>query len=378
MYPAKPLYAKVVMNMLIAILTSASVLGNGFVLAVLVRFKSLRTVPNILVGNLALVDLLNAVMNLPFHMMSISEVSWFRGKTLAIIAVLIHRVFITLNLTSMLAMLANVYLGIAFDFKYLTWKTTKKALVGVILIWFINFLVLFLFAIPLLDIYLHDAHVNEYRAEIFKQGKSFAAAFVILFILCGGVLGFLTTRAIKKKKKKRAEMNLPPLQAEARLKCDIKAITTIAITIATYFLCYVPSIVVAVVGLKHENQAEHWFGFTAWYCLYISSTVNPIIYYLRTNRFRSAFKQFFRDPLGSSDFKEKPSGRGTGVKRKANITISRKRDGIKAKSGKTLEVQFDENQKHSGEKNNEMVILAINNLSTRDPCISLLSFIWRK
>ncbi len=202
MYPAKPLYAKVVMNMLIVILTSASVLGNGFVLAVLVRFKSLRTVPNILVGNLALVDLLNAAMNLPFHMMSILEVSWFRGKTLAIITVLIHRVFITLNLTSMLAMLANVYLGIAFDFKYFTWKTTKKALVGVFLIWFINFLMLFLFAIPLLDINLHDAHVNEYRAEIFNQGKSFAAALVILFILCGGALGFLTTRAIKKKNKK--------------------------------------------------------------------------------------------------------------------------------------------------------------------------------
>lgn len=52
-------------------------------------------------------------------------------------------------------------------------------------------------------------------------------------------------------------MNLPPLQAEARLKCDIKAITTIAITIVTYFLCYVPSIVYAVTGLQSENQAEH-------------------------------------------------------------------------------------------------------------------------
>ena len=202
MHPAKPLFAKVIMNTLVVILTSASVLGNGFVLAVLARFKSLRTVPNILVGNLALVDLLNAVMDLPFHMMSILEVSWFRGKTLAMITVFIHRAFITLNLTSMLAMVANVYLAISFDFKYFTWKTNKKALVGVFLIWFINFLMLFLFALPLLDINLHDAHVNQYRAEIFEQGKNFAAAIVLLFILCGGVLGFLTTRAIKKKKKK--------------------------------------------------------------------------------------------------------------------------------------------------------------------------------
>ena len=179
----------------------------------------------------------------------------------------------------------------------------------------------------------------------------------------------------------RAEMNLPPLQAEARLKCDIKAIRTIAITIATYFLCYVPSIVVAVVGVKHGNQTANWYGFTAWYCLEISSAVNPIIYYLRTNRFRSAFRQFLENPLGSSDFKEKPSGRSTGVKRKVNVTITRKRDDVKARSGKTLEVQFDENQARqnniSGEKK-EMVTLAIKNLSTQDPCISLLSFRWRK
>ena len=70
MYPAKPLFAKVIMNLLTCVLTACSVLGNGFVLGVLARFKSFRTVPNILAGNLAVVDLLNAAMNLPFHMMS--------------------------------------------------------------------------------------------------------------------------------------------------------------------------------------------------------------------------------------------------------------------------------------------------------------------
>lgn len=176
-------------------------------------------------------------------------------------------------------------------------------------------------------------------------------------------------------------MNLPPLQAEARLKCDIKAITTIAITIATYFLCYVPSIVYAVVGLQNKNQAEHWFGFSAWYCLYISSAVNPLIYYLRTNRFRAAFKQFLKDPLGSSDFKEKPRSRSNGEKRKVEVQTNR-RDGEKTKTGKIREVQIDvkqTDQKYSSvEKGNDRLILSIKNLSTQDPCISVLSFSWRK
>lgn len=202
MYPAKPLFAKVIMNLLTCVLTACSVLGNGFVLGVLARFKSFRTVPNILAGNLAVVDLLNAAMNLPFHMMSILEVSWFRGKTLALITTFINRAFITLNLTSVLAMVINMYLAISFDLKYFTWKTKKKALVCVCIIWLINLLMLFLCAIPLLDINLDDSHVNEYREVIFQQGKKFAASLVALFIACCGVLGILTIRAIRKKKKK--------------------------------------------------------------------------------------------------------------------------------------------------------------------------------
>ena len=157
-------------------------------------------------------------------------------------------------------------------------------------------------------------------------------------------------------------MNLPPLQAEARLKCDIKAITTIAITIATYFLCYVPSIVYAVVGLQNKNQAEHWFGFSAWYCLHISSSVNPLIYYLANNRFRSAaFKQFLKDAVGSSDFKETPQDRSNGKKQKVNGVEIKKRDCETTKTGQIREIQIDVNQTNQEysavEKRNVRLIL---------------------
>ena len=190
------------MNMLGAVLMSASVLGNGFVLASIARFKSFRTVPNILVANLAVVDLLHVAVNLPFHMISNSEASWYRGQTLAIVTAFLNRVFATLNLASMLAMMANVFLAIAFDFKYLAWKTKKKAIICVLLIWLTSLMVTILGSIPLLNINLADARVRDYRAEIYKQGKYFVGSLTGFSIVCGGVLAFLTTRAIKKNKKK--------------------------------------------------------------------------------------------------------------------------------------------------------------------------------
>ena len=203
MHPAKPLFTRVAMSVLTCILASASVLGNGCVLAVIARFKSLQTVPNILIANLALVDLFNAVINMPSYMTyTVLEAAWFRGKTLGIMTSIFNRVFLVLNLASMLAMTTNTFLAISFDMKYLAWKSNTKALVCAILIWIVSIVTVMLFSIPLFDIDLGDAHVNEYREEIYKQGKYFVASIMTIFIISGAVISFLTTRAITKKKMK--------------------------------------------------------------------------------------------------------------------------------------------------------------------------------
>ena len=101
-------------------------------------------------------------------------------------------------------------------------------------------------------------------------------------------------------------------------------------TVAAYFISYVPAIAYAVMGQKDSSQADSWFAFVAWAATFFSSVVNPIIYYVRTSRFRSAFKQFLKDPFGSSDFKEKQTGKGV---RKGNLgTDASKKNGKKIAS----------------------------------------------
>ena len=146
----------------------------------------------------------------------------------------------------------------------------------------------------------------------------------------------------------RVELNLPSLQEKARLKDDIKSIKTIGITIAAYFLCYVPAILYAVVGLQKENLADSWFGFIAWYSLYISSALNPIIYYLRASRCRSAFKQFLKDPFGSSDFKENHSVHRNGGNQRDEV-LTKRRSGERGKGGRAFKA---DSIQYSGERRN--------------------------
>ena len=200
MHLSKPFSTQVVMSALTGLQSVVALLGNGSILAVIHRFKSLRTVPNILIANLSIVDLLNAAINLPLHLFW--SASWFKGKTLAIMTSFFERLFIILNLVSMLALMANMYFAIAFDLKYFAWKTNKKAVVCSCLIWIICIVLVVLYSIPLLSIDIGDAHVTKYKAEIFQQGKYVVAVFVAFFIICGTVLGFITTHSILEKKKK--------------------------------------------------------------------------------------------------------------------------------------------------------------------------------
>ena len=73
------------MSFLTVLLALGATFGNGLILVVIARFKSFRTVPNTLLANLAVVDMLNAVINTPIYTMSfILEAGWFRGQGLSI------------------------------------------------------------------------------------------------------------------------------------------------------------------------------------------------------------------------------------------------------------------------------------------------------
>ena len=110
-----------------------------------------------------------------------------------------------------------------------------------------------------------------------------------------------------------------------------------------------------------------WFGFFAFYSLYFSSALNPIVYYFRSSRFRSAFKHFLKDPFGSSDFKEKPTDRNEAEKQKGE-DMSRMGDGKRKGDDGELVVHNDGNQTrhdYSVQQKNDVMVLAIENLQVR-------------
>ena len=201
---SKTFASKVIMSSLDASLTLVSIIGNGSFIAIFVRFKNLRNFPNILFVNLAVVDFLNVVINIPLYLFSIVwETSWMRGKTLAVISASLHLEFVLLNMVSMFAIMLDRFLALRFSLKYYTWKTTSKAYAAVVLIWLICTVPTALSTISLLQMDMEaDTTMAEAREKIFQQRKEITASTMAVFMVASTVLGALTGYTIYRNKKK--------------------------------------------------------------------------------------------------------------------------------------------------------------------------------
>ena len=187
---------------ILSLLTIFSVLGNGFVLGILARFKKLRTFANILIANLALVDFSNALFNGPIYLLwGVLKVKWFTGKTLAIMSIFASRFFFLLNVVSMLVLLGNVFLAIALNLKYFTLKTKEKALAIVLGVWMVCVTSAVISLYPHFDTDLQDASVSTYRRSFMNQSTVLFTVIGTSFIVTAIVLGVMAYCAIQLRKR---------------------------------------------------------------------------------------------------------------------------------------------------------------------------------
>ena len=187
---------------ILSLLTIFSVLGNGFVLGILARFKKLRTFANILIANLALVDFSNALFNGPIYLLwGVLKVKWFTGKTLAIMSIFASRFFFLLNVVSMLVLLGNVFLAIALNLKYFTLKTKEKALAIVLGVWMVCVTSAVISLYPHSDTDLQDASVSTYRGAFMNQSHVLLTVIGASFLVIAIVLGVMAYCAIQLRKR---------------------------------------------------------------------------------------------------------------------------------------------------------------------------------
>ena len=263
---------------MIVLVMIGSIIGNSIICVLLVRFRTLRTVPNILVVNLAVVDILNAVTNMPLMIMwYICKVPYLKGRSNSWFIVTWYVLFMYLTVANLTVLTMDRFGAIVHGFRYHSWKTINKAKVAVVCVWLLAAAYTYGMFMLGLNIDVGDAPVLVYRMHYLKKfGRHFIipgylVPFTIMLIL-GGAIWFTVHNHNKR---------ISPFTSRAKqVRSDVKTAKTIGLTCTAFFCMGVFPMLLHNIAKIHGS----WPHFLAFFLTHLNSMVNPIIYSLKTRR----------------------------------------------------------------------------------------------
>ena len=279
------------------VLYVTGVIGNGAICFLVVRFKTLRTIPNILLANLALVDLLNILVNIPiFIAFHVYNEKFFHSSKAAWWTTLSSVLFLQLNLTSMLILVVDRYFGIAYALTYNVWRTRRKTIIAICFAW--------VTAVggsasrlgSVYNVELGKKSVFFYRTVYTKSSNNQSitiAATLLLPVLLMVVVSVLTLFKLWQKSRLTKRVTR---QMGGSDKRAVSSACTILIVLFSYTVFSICSILLTrkTTSIGVLNKQTQWLFFLARFSFFCGSSCNAFIYTIRSTKFRNALKEMWK------------------------------------------------------------------------------------
>ncbi|XP_072033745.1 high-affinity lysophosphatidic acid receptor-like isoform X2 [Amphiura filiformis] len=295
----------IILTVILAIITVASIVGNCMVIIVVFYFRGMHTKTNMFIVNLAVADFGVAVLCMPFSLLTVVNGNWVFGHTMCNVNAFFIALFLIASIHGLMYISLHKYFSIVKPLARLI--TQRRAVLMIVASW----TAAFAGAIGPVVGWTR----NEYKPATAQCGPKFPENLQekshAMFLLTVGYLIplivlfynytviFVTIRKYSVRLKKHSNYD------EVRILKQQKQITiTLFIVFIAFFICWTPYFIFAgagtVIGFDHLPR---WPNILVYWCGYASSAINPIIYAFRTKSYRRAFIKLcccFRDGgLGS-------------------------------------------------------------------------------
>ncbi|KAK3698711.1 hypothetical protein QZH41_001722 [Actinostola sp. cb2023] len=301
------------------------------------RFKSLRFLSNYLLIDLTIVEFMDLVVNIPIFMEVFlltkkinldRETRWY--------AMLFHRFFLINDLISQISLSIDCLLAITFGKAFTGKKSSNTVLAFIALKWMTILVLLLVFSVSEYTLITEGVSDENYQKLLFGPSQIIWKV-VIPSCQCVSVFTILLTNYQIMKTRivtsKRYGMKLFGRGS----KNSNKAINTLFIILVVQTLCKVPAAVYSYVGVDDKIEGNRWFAFSAYYCLFLSSSVMPVIYFSRSLTFKRALAQIRRHPLAKNAYLDYAAQHGLTHHRNGREILKLKKTKAKARKRKRPE-----------------------------------------
>lgn len=217
------------------LLTTVTVLGNGFVIYLIVSTRSLHTMPNWSVLSLAVADL--SVGATVFPLLFALNINNLDGPPIhERVFFLVSRTFAFFSVTNLFVMILDRYVAIVHPLKYLSVIRTRRTIVALAIAWISP---IFVFSLPFaIEIEVQGQFLMLFRVLLFQILPIIIFIFVTVRI-------FLIMRRISKRRSQifaQLAFNHAPKHPTAELRSgrENKAAAKMTVAIIFFFVvCYV-------------------------------------------------------------------------------------------------------------------------------------------
>ncbi|XP_075210851.1 neuropeptide CCHamide-2 receptor-like [Lycorma delicatula] len=291
-----------IVPVLLALIFLVGSLGNGTLILIFARHRTVRNVPNIYILNLAIGDLLVIVMCVPFTSLMYSVESWPLGELICKLVEASKDVSIGVSVFTLSALSAERYSAVVQPIR----RHVRNPLTIVTTIWVFSLLLTLPAAIfsKVYSVKMNSNEMIEYCTPFpYEFGSLYAktivlykffAYWVVPLCIIGGFYVLLARHLVFAARNMPGEQQGQSNHVQARKKVA----KIVLVFIILFIVCFLPYNIVMLspyFALDFVIEFENiWSVFRiVSFCLtFIHSCINPIALYCMSKEFRKHFNRY--------------------------------------------------------------------------------------
>ena len=284
-------------TVLFAFTNVVAVFGNLLTFYAVYRNHRLRTVTNMFVIALAISDILMCTCCMPFTVVALFHGQWIFGKSYCLFQGFAVLTLAMVSIVTMGVIAVNRFFCVVKPEKYLFVFKKQRALIYIVIVWCLAF------AGSALPFSFEGKNSFKFQpgktmcSYTFERNMAYTVTIACLYIAAPLTIIVVCYVKVFRSVSRLNRVFCPgvnPRQLRANVE-EAKVTKTLVVVLFGFACCWLPIFVMDILdAVRGELTIPRQVYLTNGFLIYLSSTINPVIYGIMNRQFRREYKALLR------------------------------------------------------------------------------------